>query len=597
MKANLEKLDIKWECSKLGTPKKLTSWDELHRMTEMASEDLSKDMNPRLLNAKKCEDWTHHTFSCIDIDRPDDGYVEKIMQSNVMGRFSNIIFVQKSYHGKLHIVYQLPDTDDFEIAKLYICAYIQEFMDWCEGKIGVKFTAADKRKIRNSYRIATDSPELIYDEGDIDLKFASNKVQPVYINSNEIIANENYREWHEEEFFGIDRWMVFASELYFKYMVTNVGIQLCDEGKVEHPLYSRDADEVFDKSKEKLSELFTNILNDSELDSKKCLSLYKIIEEVRNVIQDYYVNLFSNIELDGKKGLSLYKAEPEGRKYRCKALFDRYSNDFQEVSKRIPYCCDTLTLDFQYDGYETMLDNCISVIRNTNISYQAKKDEKKLFKPDYDISSGQRFNALPEFYFTDGEKITGKDVKKYLKQAIKSACLNAAASINLKRGEISDEVLSNYEECCCPGMVVATVLYWIDNTCDESIDYKTLIEYFSTVKKDFDEINVGVLANKYKSKHGRLETKEDKLRYGREVVLPKKYAAVEKTVIEVIDEAYPNTNDFEVKDIVELLNNYNGVGVQKKRDGKWTEESVKRIFNKKFGGLKAFKKSRITKIK
>lgn len=607
MKADFDTLDIYWECSRKGTPKRLASWDELYRMTDMAASDTDKCDNPRLLNAKTKEEWQKHTFSCIDIDRPDDGYVEKIMQSDVMKSFPNIIFIQKSYHGKLHIVYQIPETSDWEIAQYFICRYINEFMEWCDDK-GIKFTAADKQKIRSAYPNA----EKEYDEGDIDLKFASNRCQPVYINSNEIIVNNNYMEWLPERFKPV---CVNDLKTYFSFILTKTGIEMCNENQAGYPFYSFDGDNIFSEiskdlakslkdidlySKKYLSQNESNLLTDSELDSENGLSLYDyfkaVIKEVKSAAKSYYLKSFSTSSLDSENGLSLYEAGFEARKYKSTTIFDRYSNDFQEVSKHIPYCCDTLTLDFQYDGYETMLDNCISVIRNANISYQAKKDEKKLFKPDCDISSGQRFNTLPEFYFTDGDKITGKDVKKYLKQAIKSACLNAAASINLKRGEITDDVLHNYEEYCCPGMVVATVLYWIDNTCDESIDYKTLIEYFSTVKKEFDKINVGVLANKYKSKHGKLETKEDRLIYGREVVLPKKYAAVEKTVIKVIDEAYPSTNDFDVKDIVELLNNYNGVGVQKKRDGKWTAESVNCLFKKKFGGLKKFKLDRLKKL-
>lgn len=603
MKADLEKLDIKWECSKLGTPKKLTSWDELYRMTKLAEEDSSKDMNPRLLNAKKIEDWTHHTFSCIDIDRPDDGYVEKIMQSNVMKMFSNIIFIQKSYSGKLHIVYQIPDTDDFEIARLYICSYIQQFIDWCDEKFGIKFTATDKRQIRNSYRIATESPELIYDEGDIDLKFASNKVQPVYINSNEIIANENYNEWSADRFFEFDCLMVMYVKEYFKYMVTNVGIQLCNEGVIEYPLYSKDADEVFGKSKEKLGELFTNILNDSELDSKKCLSIgtKKVTEAVRNVIKDYYIKLFSNSELDGKKCLSIgntifanNNVNTKGPNNDSTTLFAIYSTDFQKVKKQVPYCSNSIVLDYGYDSFVGMIDKCTAILSNQNVSYRTMLSHPTLYKPYIDVRYGIRFDRLPKYYFFD-EKIDGKAAKKYIKQTIKAACLNAAASINNFRMNGDNEIYSNFEEYCF-GMVISTVIRWIDNNVKDEVGRKDLLEYFHTVRSEWDKISVGVEVNKYKCLHDKLETKEDIIKYAREVSLPKKYADVEATVIEVIDEAYPSSNEFEIADIVNLLNDYNGTGVQTKRNGKWTSDSVKRFF-KKFGGLKGFKKSRLSKIK
>ena len=603
MKANLEKLGIKWECSKLGTPKKLTSWDELYKMVELASEDKSKDMNPRLLNAKKSEDWTNHTFSCIDIDRPDDGYVEKIMQSNVMQSFSNIIFIQKSYSGKLHIVYQIPETDDFEIARLYICSYIQQFIDWCDEKFGIKFTATDKRQIRNSYRIATSSPELIYDEGDIDLKFASNKVQPVYINSNEIIANENYNEWSAERFFDLDVFMIMYVKEYFKYMVTNIGIQLCNEGKAEYPLYSKDADEVFDESKGMLSELFTNILNDSELDSEKGLSIgtKKITEIVRNVIEDYYVKLFSNNNLDGEKGLSIgdtifagNNKERKGPNNDWATLFDIYSTDFQEVKKMVPYCSNSLVLDYSYDSFEGMIDKCSAILSNKNVSYRTMLSNPTLYKPYIDVRDGIRFDRLPKYYFFD-EKIDGKAAKKYIKQTIKAACLNAAASINNFRETGDASVYSNFEEYCF-GMVLSTVIRWIDSNVSVEVGRKDLIEYFHTVRSEWDKISVGVDVNKYKCVHSKLETKEEIIKYAREVSLPKKYADVDATVIKVIDEAYPKSNDFELSDIVELLNNYNGSGVQTKRNGKWTLDSVKRFF-KKFGGLKGFKMRRLGKLK
>lgn len=603
MKADLEKLDIKWECSKLGTPKKLTSWDELYRMTELAEEDSSKDMNPRLLNAKKSEDWTHHTFSCIDIDRPDDGYVEKIMQSNVMQRFSNIIFIQKSYSGKLHIVYQIPFTDDFEIARLYICSYIQQFMDWCEDKFGIKFTATDKRQIRNSYRIATSSPELIYDEGDIDLKFASNKVQPVYINSNEIIANEEYKEWSSEYFFDLDGFMIMYVEEYFKYMVTNVGIQLCNEGIAEYPLYSKDADEVFDKSKGKLSELFVNILNDSELDSEKGLSIgtKKVTEAVRNIIQDYYVNLFSNSELDSKKCLSIGNTIFVGNNVKTKGpnndsttLFAIYSTDFQEVKKQVPYCSNSFVLDYSYYSFEGMIDKCSAILSNKDVSYRMLASYPTLFKPYIDVRNGIRFDRLPKYYFFD-EKIDGKTAKKYIKQTIKAACLNAAASINNFNANGDNGVYSNFEEYCF-GMVLSTVIRWIDSNVLVEVGRKDLIEYFHTVRSEWDKISVGVEVNKYKCVHNKLETKEDVIKYAREVSLPKKYADVDATVIKVIDEVYPKSNDFDLADIVDLLNNYNGSGVQTKRNGKWTLDSVKRFF-KKFGGLKGFKMRRLGKLK
>ena len=602
MKANLEKLDIKWECSKLGTPKKLTSWDELYKMVELASEDVSKDMNPRILNAKKSEDWTHHTFSCIDIDRPDDGYVEKIMQSNVMQRFNNIIFIQKSYSGKLHIVYQIPDTYDFEIARLYICCYIQQFMDWCDEKFGIKFTATDKRQIRNSYRIATSSPELIYDEGDIDLKFASNKVQPVYINSNEIIANEEYNEWSKEYFFDLDGFMIMYVEEYFKYMVTNIGIQLCNEGVAEYPLYSKDADEVFDKSKGKLSEVFINILNDSELDSEKCLSIgtKKVTEAVRSVIQEYYVKLFSNNKLGSEKCLSIgthifagYNKEEKGPNNDRRTLFDIYSTDFQKVKKQVPYCSNSFVLDYGY-SFEGMIDKCSAMLSNKDVSYRTIVSHPTLYKPYIDVRDGIRFDRLPKYYFFE-EKIEGKDAKKYIKQTIKAACLNAAASINNFKTNGDNGVYTNFEEYCF-GMVLSTVIRWIDSNIKDEVGRNDLLGFFHTVRSEWDKISVGVEVNKYKCVHNKLETKEDIIKYAREVSLPKKYADVDATVIKVIDEAYPKSNDFEIADIVKLLNDYNGSGVQTKRNGKWTSDSVKRFF-KKFGGLKGFKMRRLGKLK
>ncbi len=513
MKANLEKLDIKWECSKLGTPKKLTSWDELYRMTKLAEEDSSKDMNPRLLNAKKSEDWTHHTFSCIDIDRPDDGYVEKIMQSNIMQRFSNIIFIQKSYSGKLHIVYQIPDTDDFEIARLYICSYIQQFMDWCDDKFGIKFTATDKRQIRNSYRIATESPELIYDEGDIDLKFASNKVQPVYINSNEIIANEEYNEWDAERLFDLDVFMVMYVKEYFKYMVTNVGIQLCNEGVIEYPLYSRDASEVFDKSKEKLSELFTNILKDIELDSNFPLSIgtKRVTEGVRSVIQDYYVKLFSNNNLDSNFPLSIgtyifanTNVNIKGPNNDSTGKIDVYSTDFQKVKKQIPYCSNSSVLDYGYDSFTDMIDKCSSILSNKDVSFRMLASYPTLFKPYIDVRDGIRFDRLPKYYFFD-EKIEGKDAKKYIKQTIKSACLNAAASINNFNENGDNGIYSNFEEYCfC--MVLSTVIKWIYKNVKDDIGRKELIEYLHAVRSEWDKISVGVEINKFKCIHDKLES-------------------------------------------------------------------------------------------
>ncbi len=603
MKADLEKLDIKWECSKLGTPNKLTSWDELLRMTKLAEEDSSKDMNPRLLNAKKIEDWTHHTFSCIDIDRPDDGYVEKIMQSNVMKRFSNIIFIQKSYHGKLHIVYQLPDTDDFEIARLYICSYIQHFMNWCDDKFGIKFTAADKRQIRGSYKIATASPDLIYDEGDIDLKFVSNRVQPVYINSNEIIVNGEYKEWYAEDFFELGNCMLIYVERYFKYMVTSIGIQLCDEGKAEYPLYSRDADEVFDKSKGKLSELFTNILNDSELDGNfgDSIGTKKVTEAVRNVIQDYYIKLFSNKELDGNFGDSIgntifaaHNKEMKGPNNDRIAENDIYSTDFQEVKKQVPYCSNSSVLDYGYDSFTDMIDKCSSILSNKDVSFRMLASYPTLFKPYIDVRDGIRFDRLPKYYFFD-EKIEGNDAKKYIKQTIKSACLNAAASINNFNATGDNGIYSNFEEYCfC--MVLSTVIKWIYKNVKDDIGRKELIEYLHAVRSEWDKISVGVEVNKFKCIHDKLETKEDIIKYAREVSLPKKYKDVEATVIEVIDEAYPDSNDFNVNDIVKLLNNYNGVGVQTKQGSKWSYDSVRRILGK-FGGLKGFKMKRLGKLK
>lgn len=603
MKADLEKLDIKWECSKLGTPKKLTSWDELPRMTKLAEEDSSKDMNPRLLSAKKSEDWTHHTFSCIDIDRPDDGYVEKIMQSNVMQRFSNIIFIQKSYHGKLHIVYQIPDTDDFEIARLYICSYIQQFIDWCKDKFGIKFTAADKRQIRSSYKIATASPDLIYDEGDIDLKFVSNRVQPVYINSNEIIVNEEYKEWSAEEFFEMGNWMLADVERYFKYMVTSIGIQLCDEGKAEYPLYSKDADEVFDKSKEKLSELFSNILNDSELDNNFPLSIgiKKVTEAVRSVIQDYYVKLFSNNNLNSNFPLSIGTyifADPnvntKGPNNDSTGKIAIYSTDFQKVKKQVPYCSNSFVLDYSYDSFTDMIDKCSAILSNKDVSFRMLASYPTLFKPYIDVRDGIRFDRLPKYYFFD-EKIEGKATKKYIKQTIKAACLNAAASINNFRENGDNGVYSNFEEYCF-GMVLSTVIKWIDRNVKDDIGRKELIEYLHAVRSEWDKISVGVEVNKFKCIHDKLETKEDIIKYAREVSLPKKYKDVEATVIKVIDEAYPNSNSFEIADIVNLLNNYNGAGVQTKRNGKWSYKSVCRLLDK-FGGLKCFKKSRLSKLK
>lgn len=603
MKSDLQKLSIKWECSKLGTPKKLTSWDELYKMVELASEDKSKDMNPRLLNAKKSEDWTHHTFSCIDIDRPDDGYVEKIMQSNVMQSFSNIIFIQKSYSGKLHIVYQIPETDDFEIARLYICSYIQQFIDWCDEKFGIKFTATDKRQIRNSYRIATSSPELIYDEGDIDLKFASNKVQPVYINSNEIIANEDYNEWSAKRFFDFDCFMVMYVEEYFKYMVTNVGIQLCNEGKAEYPLYSKDADEVFDESKGKLSELFTNILNDSELDSNfpDSIGTKKVIEAVRSVIKDYYVKLFSNNNLDSNfpdtVGNSIFADSNDGKKGPNNDRIgknDIYSTDFQEVKKQVPYCSNSFVLDYSYESFVGMIDKCTAILSNQNVSYRTLLSHPTLYKPYIDVRDGIRFDRLPKYYFFD-EKIDGKDAKKYIKQTIKAACLNAAASINNFKSNGEDGVYSNFEEYCF-GMVISTVIRWIDRNVKDEVGRKDLIEYFHTVRSEWDKISVGVEVNKYKCIHNKLETKEDIIKYAREVSLPKKYKDVEATVIKVINDAYPDSNDFDVSDIVELLNNYNGTGVQTKQGSKWSYKSVCRFFNK-FGGLKGLKMRRLGKLK
>lgn len=603
MKANLNKLDIKWECSKLGTPKKLTSWDELYRMTELAEEDSSKDMNPRLLNAKKSEDWAHHTFSCIDIDRPDDGYVEKIMQSNVMLGFSNIIFIQKSYSGKLHIVYQIPDTDDFEIARLRICSYIQQFIEWCQDKLGIKFTATDKRQIRNSYRIATSSPELFYDEGDIDLKFASNKVQPVYINSNEIIANENYNEWSEDRFFDLDVFMVMYVKEYFKYMVTNVGIQLCNEGVIEYPLYSKDADEVFDKSKEKLGELFTNILNDFALDGNfpRTIVAKKVTEIVRSVIKDYYIKLFSNSELDSNFprtiGDTIFSDPNKGRKEPNNDSTEKngiYSTDFQMVKKQVPYCFNSFILDYSYDNFESMIDKCSAILSKPNVSYRTLLSHPTLYKPYIDIRDGIRFDRLPKYYFFD-EKIDGKVAKKYIKQTIKAACLNAAASINNFKETGDNGVYSNFEEYCF-GMVLSTVIRWVDSNVKDEVGRKDLIEYFHTVRQEWDKISVGVEVNKYKCIHTKLETKEDVIKYAREVSLPKKYADVEATVIKVIDETYPDRNDFNVSDIVELLNNYNGVGVQTKRCGKWSYKSVCKLLDK-FGGLKRFKMGRLGKLK
>lgn len=603
MKANLEKLGIKWECSKLGTPKNLTSWDELYKMVELASEDKSKDMNPRLLNAKKSEDWAQHTFSCIDIDRPDDGYVEKIMQSNVMQSFSNIIFIQKSYSGKLHIVYQIPETDDFEIARLYICSYIQQFMDWCDEKFGIKFTATDKRQIRNSYRIATSSPELIYDEGDIDLKFASNKVQPVYINSNDIIANEDYNEWSAERFFDLDCFMVMYVKEYFKYMVTNLGIQLCNDGQAEYPLYSKDAAEVFDESKCKLSELFTNILNDSELDGNFPLTIgtKKVTEAVRNVIKDYYIKLFNNSNLysifPDSIRTSIFADQKEGTKGPNNDRIGKntiYSTDFQEVKKQVPYCSNSFVLDYGYDSFVGMIDKCTAILSNQNVSYRTLLSHPTLYKPYIDVREGIRFDRLPKYYFFE-EKIDSKAAKKYIKQTIKAACLNAAASINNFNANVDNEVYSNFEEYCF-GMVLSTVIRWIDSNVSVEVGRKDLIEYFHTVRSEWDKISVGVEVNKYKCVHSKLETKEDIIKYAREVSLPKKYADVEATVIEVIDEAYPDSNDFDVYDIVELLNNYNGVGVQTKQGGEWSYKSVCRILGK-FGGLKTFKMRRLGKLK
>lgn len=76
----------------------------------------------------------------------------------------------------------------------------------------------------------------------------------------------------------------------------------------------------------------------------------------------------------------------------------------------------------------------------------------------------------------------------------------------------------------------------------------------------------------------------------------KKYKSIDATVIKVIDEVYPKSNDFKLADIVDLLNNYNGVGVPTKRNGKWTLDTVKGFFEK-FGGLKKFKIHRLRKLK